>query len=306
MSTSGVIACTHRGSTYKMFRFFTEDNGEGLAILAPPKYSDVRDRRCVLQKITPNSAGSNRWHLTIPAGDSFSQSDDGIMLKFDPDNSGLQVYEAQAETNDVKMNWHGDGNFHISGSGIPRRASNVFAGTGVDRHFVVPSTKPGGTARVEVEGLILGVVCLKTVRRFLHRDNVLTNNSEPVISLTVDDAERMEPNAVFLCRLRSISGVTVEPKVTAIEHGGLRHAIASCIRETLLKGAQGRIDMDEKTAQLLAIQDKDNRKTFFLCYACNLNQRIWRGHGQEDWFIGSAPGVNGEILRMTVGERTRW
>lgn len=304
MTTRGFIAFDYKGTRYKMLRFQTGDKGEGLALLAPPKYSRVKGKRCVLQKFTPKTRQENVHRFTITDMDSVT-SLGGVYLKFDFNPDSMQCMEVQAKTDDIKMNWHGDGNFHISGSGLPNRRKNLFTSTAVEAHFGVPAPGADGVDRIEALGLLLGMIFVKSVKDFFHSDNIMKSDEAAICHL-VKDIDKIRPLVIFLCRIRMESGVTLKPVVVELFEDGLKDAIANTVKQVFLGGEQRKLEIDESSVHVFGVQDSISDKTFFVFYACHLMQEIQPGREEGDWHIVSAQGADDVILKLTVKSKSAW
>ncbi|WP_446831230.1 hypothetical protein [Candidatus Foliamicus sp.] len=295
METNGVIAFEHEGHTFKAFRFVIGDQGESLAVMAPPKYVDAPNKRCFIEK--RDLAGQpSKYEFLV---NNHIASLGGIAIEYLGNNIWRTMM--QANTQDVKMHWHADGNFHISGTDLPGRTENPFVSSAKNLHGFVPTrlnNKP------EIFLQMLGWIHISRSEAFLRPQNRMEEDI-PDNQYCVSLGEAIQPKGIFICRVRTVSGVKVDPKVMSFVHEpGLKYVLAELIKSPAFGGlTEDCVDLIEDDASLTAVQGAENKATFFAFYVCPL---VEKSAPRYDWFISSVKGDDDVVLSLTVKSKSDW
>ncbi len=300
------FAMEHQGILHKMFSFYIGDGGEGLALVSPPKYSAVDEKRCVIQKWYPKRYPNDMYKLEVKDAE-FVTSKGGIALKVDPSsNNRTLCEEMQAELVDIKMNWHPDGNFHISGHEIPNRTKSSFIGKTKDYHSLLycQDSISGNVECVEI--LILGVIYIENTNVFINQNNILRTR-EQAIFYPRDNSHERRPTLITIARAhaRSPNVLQVRSGLNEMTDVNLQRIMEENIENLYLPNYPIRIKIDKSRANMFAARESGNNSTSFIFHACQLTQNLPLKEN-EDWFVVSSVGKDGEALGFTIKKKSGW
>ncbi len=263
--------------------------------MAPPKYIDEPNKRCIIEKY---DFDGHPCSYEITVNDTIA-SMGGICIE--PMSGKIWRTMMQAHTKDVKMNWHADGNFHISGVDLPCRSDNPFVSSSKRIHGVFFDSLNNNP---EVFLQMLGWIHISRSEVFLRPQNRI-EKSRSMHEKTVSLGSLTRPQGIFICRVRTVSGMMVDPKVIdGIDRPELRGALVKLIRSPIFGGlTEDCVNLVEGEARMAAVQGETNRKSYFLFYMCPLIEiRV----PKRIWFISSVMGDDEVVLSLTVKPKSDW